>query len=63
MLARFDDDVIAEKPDLVIWQVGTNAVLRDRPLAPAGTQMHEGLRRAEGDRRRRDPGRPQFARR
>ena len=23
---RFDSDVIAEKPDLVIWQVGTNAV-------------------------------------
>jgi len=25
-LARFDRDVIAEKPDLVIWQIGTNAV-------------------------------------
>ena len=25
-LARFDTDVIAEEPDLVIWQVGTNAV-------------------------------------
>jgi hypothetical protein len=25
-LRRFDTDVIAEKPDLVIWQVGTNAV-------------------------------------
>jgi hypothetical protein len=25
-LERFDTDVIAEKPDLVIWQVGTNAV-------------------------------------
>jgi hypothetical protein len=25
-LERFDIDVIAEKPDLVIWQVGTNAV-------------------------------------
>ncbi len=25
-LQRFDADVIAEKPDLVIWQVGTNAV-------------------------------------
>ena len=23
---RFDTDVIAEKPDLVIWQVGTNSV-------------------------------------
>jgi len=27
-LARLDRDVIAENPDLVIWQVGTNAVLR-----------------------------------
>jgi len=25
-LQRFDTDVIAEKPDMVIWQVGTNAV-------------------------------------
>src|SRR5262245_61294985 len=25
-LQRFDKDVIAEEPDLVIWQVGTNAV-------------------------------------
>jgi lysophospholipase L1-like esterase len=25
-LQRFDTDVIAEKPNLVIWQVGTNAV-------------------------------------
>lgn len=25
-LERFDTDVIAEKPDLVIWQVGTNAI-------------------------------------
>ena len=32
MLARFDTGVIAEKPDLVLWQVGTNSVLRDHPL-------------------------------
>ena len=43
MLARFDANVIAEKPDLVIWQVGTNAVLRDQPLMPAGGLMHAGL--------------------
>jgi len=43
MLARFDTNVIAEKPDLVIWQVGTNAVLRDQPLTPAGGLMHAGL--------------------
>jgi len=26
---RLDTDVIADKPDLVIWQIGTNAVLHD----------------------------------
>src|SRR5205823_11327138 len=28
MLARFDDTVASEHPDLVLWQLGTNAVLR-----------------------------------
>lgn len=45
MLARFERGVIAEKPDLVLWQVGTNAVLRDHPLRPAATLIHEGLTR------------------
>ncbi len=27
MMARFERNVIAEKPDLVLWQVGTNALL------------------------------------
>lgn len=27
MLARFPDDVIAERPDLLIWQAGTNSAL------------------------------------
>jgi len=31
-LERFDTDVIAEKPDLVIWQVGTNAVWQSPDL-------------------------------
>jgi lysophospholipase L1-like esterase len=41
-LARLDRDVLAEQPDLVIWQVGTNAVLRrddvsgDEQLIEAG---------------------------
>jgi acyl-CoA thioesterase I len=43
MLARFDDQVIAEKPDVVVWQVGSNSVLRDQPLAPAGELIREGL--------------------
>jgi acyl-CoA thioesterase I len=29
MTARFDADVIDENPDLVLWQVGSNSVLRD----------------------------------
>jgi lysophospholipase L1-like esterase len=31
---RFDTDVIAEKPDLVIWQVGTNAVWQSPSSIP-----------------------------
>ncbi len=34
MLARLDTAVIAEQPDLVLWQVGTNSVLRDQALLP-----------------------------
>jgi acyl-CoA thioesterase-1 len=45
MLARFDSQVIAEEPDVVIWQVGSNSVLRDQPLAPAGVLIREGVRR------------------
>jgi lysophospholipase L1-like esterase len=33
-LERFDTDVIAEKPDLVIWQVGTNAVWQSPDSKP-----------------------------
>lgn len=45
MLGRFDRDVFSVNPDLVIWQVGSNSVLQDRPLAPAATLIHEGLAR------------------
>jgi acyl-CoA thioesterase-1 len=43
MLARLDQTVLAEKPDLVLWQVGTNAVLRNHDLQSIGTAIHEGL--------------------
>lgn len=33
MVARFARDVMRAAPDLVIWQVGTNAVLRDLDIA------------------------------
>jgi acyl-CoA thioesterase I len=45
MLARFDRDVFALNPDLVLWQVGSNSVLRDRPLEEANAALREGLKR------------------
>lgn len=45
MLDRFESSVMAEKPDLVLWQVGTNSVLRDHPLAPTSLLIREGVRR------------------
>jgi acyl-CoA thioesterase I len=45
MLARLDTAVIAEKPDLVLWQVGTNSVLRDKAVLPHASVLHEGLLR------------------
>jgi lysophospholipase L1-like esterase len=43
MLRRFDNAVIAEKPDLVLWQLGTNSVLRDHPMKDRGAGIREGL--------------------
>jgi len=45
MLARFERDVIGEKPDLVLWQVGSNSVLRDDPIDPATLRIQEGVAR------------------
>jgi lysophospholipase L1-like esterase len=43
MMARFAADVIAAHPQLVIWQVGTNSVLRDRSLDRHGQLLHDGI--------------------
>ncbi|HEX9238000.1 MAG TPA: SGNH/GDSL hydrolase family protein [Xanthobacteraceae bacterium] len=43
MMARFAADVIAAHPQLVLWQIGTNSVLRDHPLSPHSVQLHEGI--------------------
>jgi acyl-CoA thioesterase I len=43
MLARFETTVIAERPDLVLWQVGTNTVLRDHPVAPTSSLIEQGI--------------------
>jgi acyl-CoA thioesterase I len=45
MMARFATGVIAAHPDLVLWQVGTNSVLRDHPLKPHSVLLHEGIER------------------
>ena len=43
MMARFGADVIAAHPQLVLWQIGTNSVLRGHPLSPHGAQLHAGI--------------------
>jgi acyl-CoA thioesterase-1 len=45
MLARLDRDVIAEHPDLVLWQVGTNAIMDDEQLPRESSLIHAGLAR------------------
>jgi acyl-CoA thioesterase-1 len=45
MLARFDQDVIAAKPDLVLWQVGTNAVLRNPVVTGQASLIRQGIER------------------
>jgi acyl-CoA thioesterase-1 len=45
MLARFDQAAATDKPDVVIWQVGTNALLRNNPLGPVDQRIQDGLAR------------------
>jgi len=45
MLKRFDDAVIAAKPDLVLWQLGTNSVIRDHMFTDHGAAIRGGLKR------------------
>jgi lysophospholipase L1-like esterase len=43
MLKRFDKAVLAAKPDLVLWQLGTNSVIRDHMFTDHGLAISEGL--------------------
>jgi len=43
MLKRFDSAVIAAKPDLVLWQLGTNSVIRDHKLSDHGALISAGI--------------------
>lgn len=44
-LARIDRDVLALRPDLVIWQVGTNDALRAVPAEQLRADLVEGITR------------------
>jgi acyl-CoA thioesterase I len=48
-LARLDRDVVAAHPDLVIWQLGTNAVLRRDDLAADAGLMERGVEILKSD--------------
>ncbi len=43
MLKRFDKAVIAAEPDLVLWQLGTNSVIRNHPLLDNGAAIRAGV--------------------
>jgi lysophospholipase L1-like esterase len=47
MMKRLKKAVIDEKPDLVIWQVGTNAVLRNLDPAETAKLVEEGIARMQ----------------
>ena len=45
MVARLEEDVIEKRPDLVIWQSGTNSALRDTSVGEFLEDIVEGVRR------------------
>lgn len=47
MMRRLQTEVIDMKPDLVIWQVGTNAVLRNLDQAETARLVEEGVSRIQ----------------
>jgi acyl-CoA thioesterase-1 len=47
MVARFERDVLALAPDLVIWQVGTNTVLRNLDVAEHDRIVRAGIARLQ----------------
>ena len=45
MLARLDRSVLAERPDLVLWQVGTNAIVDREGVSEEAHLVRKGLAR------------------
>ena len=46
-MKRLDVDVLDAKPDLVIWQMGTNAILREIDYADFDRVVQEGIDRMQ----------------
>jgi lysophospholipase L1-like esterase len=47
MLRRFDKVASDDKPDVVLWQLGTNSVLRNHPAAAVDRLLTEGVLRMQ----------------
>lgn len=47
MVDRLAGDVLSEKPDLVVWQVGTNSLIRSKDLETLVVDIFEGVRRIQ----------------
>ena len=43
MVKRFDSAVVAVKPDLVLWQFGTNSVIHDHKISYHDISIRDGL--------------------
>ena len=49
MMKRLQTEVIDMHPDMVIWQVGTNAVLRNLDPSETAKQVEDGVARIQAD--------------
>ncbi|HXF87423.1 MAG TPA: SGNH/GDSL hydrolase family protein [Xanthobacteraceae bacterium] len=45
MLAKFDAEAAEDRPDLVLWQFGTNSLLRNRTITEAMLVIEQGMRK------------------
>ena len=45
MFKHFDSAVVATKPDLVLWQIGTNLIVRDQTLNGYEASIRDGLKK------------------
>ena len=45
MFKHFDSAVVATKPDLVLWQLGTNSIIHDSTLSGYDASIRDGLKK------------------